>query len=133
MSMDEFHGIKLKDAFYTAGYRDYSTERMLGGLNHSETFVFDGKQFPSVTEADVLVRTGNGIAGIEPVIRAIDETGEFDDFVGYQTRTMPQEMVEIIDKTLELMETYEKVKKMHERMGKKEHPLIIKMKEMIGY
>ena len=85
----EFKGVPVKQAFYTAGYPEGSNERYLAPMNHASTYVIEGNRW-GLAE-DLLVRTGNGLAGIEPEILGIVGSREEGDFVIYQGRRLSEE------------------------------------------
>ncbi len=124
-----FEGLKVRDAFYTAAYRDgwnYGEPRQSidvpGHLfvntapNHAEAYIVGGHNL-GLDEPRVLIRTGNGIAGIKPVIRAVEKVGKVGGYVAYQTRGLPEDMVEGIVRNLRLDEKYKRIEQMAKAMG----------------
>lgn len=135
-----FRGLSVKHAYYTAGYRDGSTERELGGVNHANTYVIAGKElgFPEIQDLDLLVRTGNGASSIKPEVRAIeDSTGvsyvEINErqnaithgfYDGFRTRKLAPELERRVNEALGLTVAYERIAQMHASLGSR-HPLLI--------
>lgn len=144
-------GVQVKEAFYTAGWTDYPMQgplkRKLGAVNHKETYVIPDGVF---TDSDILVRTGNGIIGIRPAVKKIDERGEvpsqrfkegkgyypnassasraakkFVPLIGFRTRNLHKGLVAEIDKELRLTEKYETAAEIHADLGTGPiHPLL---------
>src|SRR3989344_6162606 len=141
-----FRGANVKRAYYTAGYKDGSTERQLGGVNHTNTYVVAGKElgFPEIQDLDLLVRTGNGASSIRPKVRAIEYTDEGESreynsvtktktwgyYDGFKTTSLPPELERRIDDALGLTKTYESIAEMYTALGGN-HPLLkaIKLNE----
>lgn len=63
----------VKEKYYTAGYPPDSTERYLGPMNHTHTYILDGG--PYGISGDILLRTGNNIIGLKPAAQSIVERG----------------------------------------------------------
>lgn len=80
--MDNYKGIPVKDAFYTAGYEFGSTERYVGPVNHTETIVLDGPSI-GLANADILLLTGNRLAKIPAEAFAIEKSTEKGKFISY--------------------------------------------------
>ena len=133
-------GVKVSRAYYTAWYRDGSTERQLGGVNHGKTYVIAGKElgFPEIKDLDLLVRTGNGASSIRPEVKAIEEyngmveskevnydtrTTTYGFYDGFRTKSLPPELERRIDEALNLTVDYEKIAQMHAALGRR-HPLL---------
>lgn len=143
---DEFKGIKVKSSFYTARYSDWCLDDELGGVNHAQTYVIDGRQFK--VDSDILVRTGNGIAGIKPVVRKVDEAKEVSIdktnyvdqrfhrknliliYYGFRTRNIPEKIRATIDDRLKLTESFDDIAEMHAVMGGGQHPAIMALTEI---
>ena len=119
-----FEGLKVRDAFYTAAYRDgwnYGEPRQSidvpGHLfvntapNHAEAYIVGGHNL-GLDEPRVLIRTGNGIAGIKPVVRAVDKRGKVGGYAAYQTRGLSEEVSEKISRKLGLDEEYKRIEEM---------------------
>lgn len=124
-----FEGVRVQQAYYTAGYRDGSSERELGGVNHGATYVIAGKnlRFRETQGLDLLVRDGNGLASIKPEVKAIEQEGEVMRagrlYDAFRTKRLPAQVAKKIDETLGLTASYEEIRQGWERLGGR-HPLL---------
>lgn len=126
-----FEGVKVRESFYTAAYCDGwnygEPSRSIdvpGHLfvntspNHAETYLVGGYGL-GVGEPFILIRTGNGIAGIRPSARAVDKTGKVGEYVAYQTRGLPLEAADRIISRLGLDEKYKRIGEMAKALGRR--------------
>ena len=129
---EDFNGVKVKSAFYTAASRDgwnygepvkpidFRGHFLVNtSPNHAETFLVEGAEIGLIDEPRVIVRTGNGIAGIKPSIRAVDKAGRINGYAAYQTRGLPNEVTEPIMRKLGLEEGYRRFEEMAIALGRR--------------
>src|SRR3989338_7548394 len=86
-SEDDYKGLNVKEAYYTAGYQEDSDARYVAPMNHSGTYVVDGASFG--INQDIRLRTGNGLIKIKPEARVILDKSEEDGFRIYRTVDLP--------------------------------------------
>ena len=99
-------GIPIITSYYTCNHRDGSNQHVWGPQNHGQTYEIAGKEFS--LPYDVLVRDGNDIIGLKPVVRGIVERGKTNDgFAAYRTLTPRLEDSQRVDEKLRLTATHE--------------------------
>lgn len=105
INASEFEGVPVKVGYYTARYPLISHEGEVRALNHAETYVLEGSRWGF--KGDLLVRTGNGLVGIEPEVIRIADTREEEDFIVYRGVRLPKNPETRILTELKVLEMHE--------------------------
>ena len=89
VEQEDYQGIPVKEAYWTAGYEEGSTVRHAAPLNHGMTFVLDGKTLG--LSDDILLREGNGFINLAPKARTIVSVVSDGTFTSFTTVDLAHE------------------------------------------
>lgn len=97
-SFDDLNGVMVKEAYYTARYDEKSGEEYFGPMNHTDTYVINGKDFGS--KKDILLRTGNPILRLKPdTFQIVQQIAQNKVIIFFVEELKKKKKKQVLDKT----------------------------------